>query len=246
MDWDEFTLTNDSTLWGDAADLDGDGRLDFVTSQGEQAGVPVLYIGNQAVMLDPNAPSIPAVSQVADMQTADAEPIVRFAVSDEVTTDLGPRLSAAWVRVVVDGGAPTDYDAWFIGGDLFYAPLPAQAAGSSVEYQACASDRRGNETCADALTYSIEDEDPTTTGDGDGDTTTGDGDGDTSGTGTGTDSGTDGTADGNDEVGNDETGDTAGADEDGGCNCTTEGQGKGGFLALFGLVGLAALRRRRR
>ncbi|NJK32276.1 MAG: VCBS repeat-containing protein, partial [Deltaproteobacteria bacterium] len=85
-DWDEFTVNTDATLWGDAADLDEDGRLDYITSQGETAGVAVVYIGNMNVPQDANPPNIIAVSQVPDMQAADAEPAVRFAVSDEVVS----------------------------------------------------------------------------------------------------------------------------------------------------------------
>ncbi|NJK32275.1 MAG: VCBS repeat-containing protein [Deltaproteobacteria bacterium] len=164
--WDEFALANDFTLWGDAADLDGDGRLDFVTSEGDSAGRAAFYVGNDNVLPDPNPPKILAVSQVADMQPIDAEPVVRFAVSDEVVSDLGPRLSQAFVRVSVDEGPFGDYEAWFVGGDLFHAGLPPGPAGATVEYRACASDRRGNEACAEALFYSIEETDSTTTDEG--------------------------------------------------------------------------------
>ncbi len=241
-EWDEFTNTSDATLWGDGADLDNDGRLDWVTAQGEQAGPARVYMGNDNMPQDATPPRIIAVEAVADPQTPEATPVVRFAVSDEVVSDMGPRLDSAFVRVTVDGGSPTDVPAGFIGGDLFRAELPAQAAGASVEYQACAIDRRDNEACSDPVTYSIESE----PGDGDGDTT-GDGDGDTAGDGDGDTADESGDESGDETVGDDEVGEAgeAGADDDGGCGCTSDTDQRGGLLALFGLAGLVALRRRR-
>lgn len=238
----------DSSLWAELGDLDGDGRLDMVTGSGEQATIDRVFFGSAAQTADATPPGFRAVQQIADV-AADTAVVVHYAVTDNTVTDEGPRLSRAFVRVAVDGGAPTEVDATFMGGDLFRAELAGQPDGSSVQYTVCAVDRAGNEGCADALMYGVG-----MGGDSSGDATaTG---ADTSGTASDTASATNsdatasasgasasatgadtegtGTGDGN------ATGDDGGG---GGCGCD-QAPRRDGWLASFGL--LIALRRRRR
>ncbi|MFO0616861.1 MAG: VCBS repeat-containing protein [Polyangiaceae bacterium] len=130
-----FPGIGDPTLWMDFGDLDGDGRLDAVTAQGE--GVPKdeqVYFGNANVAIDTRAPKI--IAQSATMTSA-AEQIVRFRISDNAVTDVGPRLQRAWLKVGLN-----EIDAKFVGGDVFRAVIPAGAAGTPIV--ACATDRQGN------------------------------------------------------------------------------------------------------
>ncbi|HWB79922.1 MAG TPA: VCBS repeat-containing protein [Nannocystaceae bacterium] len=238
----------DSSLWAELGDLNGDGRLDMVTGSGEQATIDRVFLGSAAQAADATAPAFRAVQQVADV-AADTAVVVHYGVTDNTVTDEGPRLSRAFVRVAVDGGAPTEVDATFMGGDLFRAEIPGQADGSSVQYTVCAVDRAGNEGCADALMYGVgmgsdSSGDATATG------------ADTSGTASDTASATNSdatasatgasaSATGADTEGT-ETGDSNATGDDGGgggCGCD-QAPRRDAWLAAIGL--LLAFRRRRR
>lgn len=240
--------SGDSSLWAELGDLDNDGRLDMVTGSGESGTIDRVYFGSAVQAVDATPPTFRAVQQLADVEV-DTAAIVHYGVVDNAVTDEGPRLTRAFVRVAIDGGAPTEIDATFMGGDLFRAEIPGQPDGSSVEYTACAVDRAGNEGCADALMYGVG-----MGGDSSGDTSaTG---ADTSGTASDTASATNSdatasatgasaSATGADTEGTG-TGDSNATGDDGGgggCGCD-QAPRRDGWLALVGL--LFAFRRRRR
>ncbi|MFS8071978.1 MAG: FG-GAP repeat domain-containing protein, partial [Byssovorax sp.] len=151
-----FPAVNDSTLWFDFGDVNGDGRLDCATAQGEGSFLDRLYVGTSTAPIDIRAPSFRSVEAVSGPVAATATPIVRFGVVDNATTDEGPRLLAAWIRVTVPAGM-TDIPAKFSGGDLYRAVLPAQSQGGlTVSYKACAKDRQGNEACSPEKTYALD------------------------------------------------------------------------------------------
>lgn len=144
-----FPAIGDRTLWMDVGDVNGDGRLDVVTGQGEPAAVNRVYLGNANVPVDVRAPTVRAADTppaVADGSAA----VLRFALEDEAVTDLGPRLLRAFLRVSVNGAAATDIDATFVGGDLFRAVVPATTAGATLDVEYCAIDRAGNTYCGGA------------------------------------------------------------------------------------------------
>jgi MYXO-CTERM domain-containing protein len=106
------------TLWLEMGDLNGDDRLDVFTAQGEaNPQTERLYLGTTSVVADTAAAKVIAVEDVA--LSASSETVVHFRVSDNATSDDGPRLQRAWVEV---GGE--SIDATFVGGDLFRAVLP--------------------------------------------------------------------------------------------------------------------------
>ena len=152
-----FTAIQDGTLALDFGDLDGDGRLDAVTGQGESGSfVDRVYLGTALAPVDTHAPGFRAIEQVAAKIAVGSKPVVRFAVFDNATTDTGPRLKKAYVKVTTPDGM-TEVPAIFVGGDLFRAELPAQAKhATKVSYEVCATDRRGNDGCAKPKTYVIE------------------------------------------------------------------------------------------
>ena len=154
---DAFSNTSgDPTLWIDFADLDGDGRLDAVTGQGE--GSPRrnrLFLGSAAQPVDNQAPKIIKTEALMPTIGAGASPLLRFAVSDRVVTDVGPRLKRAFVRVTV-GDSTSETEAQFMGGDLFRAQLPVQdEQGVMVTVEACATDRQDNTGCGNMQSYTI-------------------------------------------------------------------------------------------
>ena len=234
-----FTNVSDPTLWFDFGDLNGDGRLDVSTAQGE--GNPKLervYLGSDKVPVDTVAPKIRAVEAVGSPGAAD-KPVVRFAVSDNATTDTGPRLKKAYVKITAPAAA--EVTATFMGGDLFRAVLPAQSDGALVTFQACATDRQNNDGCSEPKTYTV--------------TGTGTGGGGAGGSGTG------GTATGGAGTGG-ATGGSGGAaggaggstgtggfqiEDKGGCGCGIPGADPQTGTLAFGIAGLlGALARRRR
>ncbi|MCU0685416.1 MAG: VCBS repeat-containing protein [Polyangiaceae bacterium] len=156
LDADAFPPIADDTLWLDFGDLDGDGRLDAVTGQGENRSSRPwhnrVYFGSVDAPVDVVAPRVRAIEAFAT-PAADAPAVLRYAVADGSVTDVGPRLRRAFVRVT--SGTTQDVPSHFIGGDLFYAQVPGFPAGSSVTYQACATDRQGNEGCSPAQSYVI-------------------------------------------------------------------------------------------
>jgi hypothetical protein len=145
----EFPPPTDCTLWGEFGDLNGDGRLDLVTGQGECSSSDEVYLGNGSMPVDTTPPKIILVEEVGGVQPG-ATPVVRFAVSDSTVTDEGPRLSRAYA-LIGPGNPPLDLDARFMGGDLFRVQLPA--ADSAITFQVCAEDLEGNTSCSESQTY---------------------------------------------------------------------------------------------
>ena len=218
-----FPAVADATLWFEFGDVNGDGRLDCATAQGESSFLDRLYLGTPLAPIDVLAPTFRSVEAVTGPVPAISTPIVRFAVVDNATTDEGPRLRKAWIRVTV-GGVATDVPARFSGGDIYRAVLPAQPAGDvMVSYEACAKDWQGNEGCAPAKTYAIDAAAGTTSVSG-------------SSSGSGGGGGEGGAV-------------NSGGRDEAGCGCAVPGRPPSsalGGLAALGFAALSRARRRRR
>jgi hypothetical protein len=149
LDPGAFPAASDSTLGLDLGDVDGDGRLDAITAQGESGSLQNrLYLGVAPQPVDTRPPIFRAVEQLPDAAAAGTF-AVRFAVVDRATSDSGPRLREA--HLDVSGAA---FPATFMGGDLFRAPFPA-ALGDSVTYRACATDAAGNAACSEPRSFRV-------------------------------------------------------------------------------------------
>lgn len=230
------TNSGDCSLWADYGDLDGDGRLEAVTGQGEcGSDANKVYPGSANQPVDTTPPAIIAVETV-DVPNADEELVLRYAVSDRFVSDSGPRLNAAYASVSVDGAAAETVDATFMGGDLFRVVIPGYADGVMVSVELCADDRQDNVGCSQSLSYTVGD--PSSGVGGGGGTGGGGGAG-----GTGTGMGGSPTTSGSGGAG---TGGANGGDD--GCGCTVPGgDSDRGALALIALgLGVAGARRRRR
>lgn len=167
---DAFPLVGDATLGLDLGDLDGDGRLDAVTGQGEFGDFTNrLYLGTSEIPEDSRAPSFRAVEAAPEAVAIGEELVVHFSVVDEVTTDTGPRLQ----RVIVEwtqGDATLEITPTFSGGDVFRAVLPKAESTGPASWRACATDRAGNEGCSAPQSYVVEGTPPgETSGSGGGD-----------------------------------------------------------------------------
>ena len=134
-----FPAVGDSTLALDLGDLDGDGKLDAVTAQGESGSfLNRVYLGNIDQPVDTLAPRIRALQ--ANPKKIGEQFLVRFAVEDRATSDVGPRLSDVHLEII--GGA--SIAATFAGGDLHQALVPVSDA---LTVRACATDVAGNTAC---------------------------------------------------------------------------------------------------
>ncbi len=234
---DAFTATFDPSLWMEVGDVDGDGRLDVVTAQGE--GSPEaerLYLGTDAVAIDTSAPVIFAW----DVETF--WPEVRFAVRDGSTSDEGPRLRDASAEFP---NAEAPVPATFMGGDLYRFRAPDEA----TTFALCATDWAGNRGCVDVEHVG-----------GGGGGGSGAGGGATTATSSATSTvsgpGATASASGTTTAAGTGGGDGAGGGEpetailDRGCGCTVVGGGTdrsttGATLALLALAGTAWASRRR-
>lgn len=150
---DAFPLVGDSTLGMDFGDLNGDGRIDAVTGQGEGGDFTNrLYLGTNGLPADTRAPVFRAVETGPATVSTSAMPVVRFAIEDGATTEVGPRLSSVYVEWTGAAGAQ-NVEARFSGGDLFRATLPARGSGGNVTWRACADDFAGNHACGPSRSY---------------------------------------------------------------------------------------------
>ncbi|MEJ7730033.1 MAG: VCBS repeat-containing protein [Polyangiaceae bacterium] len=149
-----FGSSSDSTLWIDIADLNGDGKLDAVTAQGEGSTEDFLYLGTAAAVADTRAPELIQVESLPADVPAGSSIGLRYAVGDAVLNDqFGPRLGRAYAKVT--GGPAAEVDAAFMGGDLYRVALPCLASAGSITVTPCAVDREGNETCGVAQAYTV-------------------------------------------------------------------------------------------
>lgn len=230
-----FPTETDCTLWGELGDLDGDGRFDLVTGQGECSTGDEIDLATALLPIDDRAPTIIAVESVAPDYADEEEPVVRFAVSDRTVTDEGPRLTSAYALIDPDGAA-TNVDATYMGGDLFRVVLPPGAGGTTITFRVCAEDWHGNVACSDDQSYDVFGGGGTGTG---GATDTGVDGTASAPTASGTSAGTGGTGTGGSTTDTDTAG--AGDGGDDGCGCRRSNGAPGGLLLL---LAVAARRRR--
>jgi MYXO-CTERM domain-containing protein len=159
----------DPTLGIDVADVDGDGKLDVVTGQGEAgffgwrgAHLDRLYFGSGASVADTTPPKFRAIETPSAVAGADI--IVHFAVTDSYTSETGEHVHTVMLSYTAGSRAEETLPATFIGGDLFRAVIPAQAAGTELSFTVTATDSTGEGASSEPITFTVAA--PPVTGDG--------------------------------------------------------------------------------
>ena len=119
------------TLGMALADLDRDGRIDVVESQGEVEGHEEerVYFGSEVLALDTAPPIVRAA-------------IARRMVVARIHDNRTPYLAADWTSITVTWDGGREPLTWY-GENLFYSVLPRGVQGVEV----CAIDVSGNEAC---------------------------------------------------------------------------------------------------
>lgn len=117
------------------ADLNGDGRLDVVQSQGESAFPEKVQLATSAIAVD----TTPPVVQVEQLNIGSQR--VRARVHDHQS----PSRLADWKAVVVKANGIDTPMHWY--GEYLWA---ADLNGLTGAFQVCATDRQNNQTCVDA------------------------------------------------------------------------------------------------
>jgi MYXO-CTERM domain-containing protein len=256
----------DPTLGIDVADVDGDGKLDVVTGQGEAgffgtrgAHIDRIYMGSGASVADTTPPKFRAIETPTALAGTDT--VVHFAITDAYTSDTGEHVNSVSLSYTIGARAEETVPASFIGGDLFRAVIPAQAAGTELSFTVSAADGVGEVAASEPIalivaappggdggaagtgaTGPIGDAGAPGTSGSAGEATAGTGDGGGSGgTSSGGTTGTSIAGEGG------ESGAAPSPSEDDGCDCGVAGGSSGPSAALTVLMlGAAVLIRRRR
>jgi uncharacterized protein (TIGR03382 family) len=126
-------------------DLDHDGRLDVVESQGEAADPDKVFLANSGVAVDTAAPDV----RILRAATVD-DPTVIVRVHDHKS----PSLVTDWRRIDIEITSPGTtqpvHMAW--RGEYEWAATLAPAT-PGISYHVCAVDSAGNQACSSTETY---------------------------------------------------------------------------------------------
>ena len=148
------------TLGIAVADLDGDGRLDCVQSQGELADDERVYLGTGIARDD--AP--PIVSHVGTASTGSGA-VIRARIHDNKSPVKAHDFQSVTMKFRVGNGKNQFLPMQWYGEQLWRAPITA-FGNSKIRYTLCAVDAAGNETCTEQAGFRLQDADDKADGEG--------------------------------------------------------------------------------
>ena len=147
-----FQVISNATLDIKAADMNGDGKPDVITAQGEAGSFQNrIYINTGAA--DTRAPVVHLVEQVVAKGSGPF--VVRTEVSDGITSDRGFDDDGVFLVYSVDGGKRRQVAMRWAGNGLWRGEIPAQDACAGVSYFVRALDRAGNAGTSAALSFTV-------------------------------------------------------------------------------------------
>ena len=137
------TSINDSSLDIGFGDVDGDGRPDCVTAQGEFGNFQNrLYMNTGPV--DDIDPTFLSVTEVTPVGDAVGPFNVRALVVDQYSSDRGFMPRSMELIVSTDGRRPQAIAMVWVGNSIWEGEIPAVDPCTLVEYRVRAEDRAGN------------------------------------------------------------------------------------------------------
>ncbi len=138
-----ISLQTDSTLDIMVADLNGNGKLDIVTAQGESGNFQNrIYINNGPA--DSIAPNIVKTEIHPDTADTAGPYVVRASILDQMSSDRNFFDKGISLNYTVNGGATLTIPMRHSGGQIYRGELPGQPNGSSVSYWVTATDFANN------------------------------------------------------------------------------------------------------
>ncbi len=135
------------TLGIATADLNGDGKLDVVQSQGELADPEAVFLGDE-IAADRAPPIVRAVDSLA--KGAGGTQRVRARVHDNKSPLRPHDFRTVELRWITTAGKPSPVAMAWSGEFLFVAEIEAPPKGATA-YTVCAVDAAGNEACSEPV-----------------------------------------------------------------------------------------------
>jgi hypothetical protein len=137
-------VVSDSSLDIAVADLNGDGRLDIVTAQGESGNFENRIYMNIDGPPDTLPPQIVKMDKLLDTSDTAGPYVVRVFVLDDMTSDRNFFDSGVALNYTVDGGPLQSVPMKYSGGQIYRGAIPGQPCGGLVDYFVTATDFAGN------------------------------------------------------------------------------------------------------
>ncbi len=149
-----ITPVNDSSLDVKVADLNGDGKLDIVTAQGESGNFENrIYINNGPA--DSIPPTIVRTESRADTFDSAGPYVVRALILDQMSSDRNFVDGGVTLRYTVDAGPLQVVSMLHSGGQVYRGQIPGQPGGSEIAYWVVAKDAVSNTTTGPVQTFQI-------------------------------------------------------------------------------------------
>jgi len=140
---------SDATIDIKVADLTGDGRLDFVTAQGESGAFQNKIYVNVTGPIDDRAPTFATTETVPDGDPSEvpAPHVVRAVIYDSHTSDRGfhdKGVSLRYTALADCGGTSGEVAMTWYGNNMWRGVIPAMPPSATVFYYVTALDSNSN------------------------------------------------------------------------------------------------------
>jgi len=139
-----ITSISDSTLDIMVADLNGDGRLDIVTAQGESGNFTNRIYMNITGPVDTRSPRIVSMEQQPDTTNRAGPYVIRAAILDGMTSDRNFFDRGISLKYSIDGGPVQMVPMRHSGGQIYRGVIPGAPCGGVVTYFVEARDFANN------------------------------------------------------------------------------------------------------
>lgn len=150
-----ITAVADASLDIKAADLNGDGRLDLVTAQGESGSFVNRIYMNVTGPPDTIPPVIVKTETLTNTQNTAGPYYVRTVVYDSHTSDRGFHPKQMLLKYSVNGGPTQQVNMKWVGNSVWRGGIPGQPAGSTISYFVSATDHNNNIGNGNAQSFDI-------------------------------------------------------------------------------------------